>query len=217
MPLCDVAAESTSASVVDESTSAGGAGGVVADEVPEDESMEISPPGPACLAGPTGPNEAPPEALANAAAAAGLSTPSSNSLEGEVNLPSNLPSPLRLDGAGSPAEPHGGAMDGPLPETEAKQRGLKRAGGGASEPWSPIAALGEGSRLSDDEDQATSTGTNGSKRLCGDSRSAQPARPAAADEQSRQLRRELPLVCPPDPASADNCVEASSGWMCVCL
>ena len=187
MPLCDVAAESTSASVVDESTSAGGAGGVVADEVPEDESMEISPPGPACLAGPTGPNEAPPEALANAAAAAGLSTPSSNSLEGEVNLPSNLPSPLRLDGAGSPAEPHGGAMDGPLPETEAKQRGLKRAGGGASEPWSPIAALGEGSRLSDDEDQATSTGTNGSKRLCGDSRSAQPARPPSARSKRARM------------------------------
>ena len=190
VPLCDVAAESTSASVVDESTSAGGAGGVVADEVPEDESMEISPPGPACLAGPAGPagpKEAPPEALANAAAAAGLSTPSSNSLEGEVNLPSNLPSPLRLDGAGSPAEPHGGAMDGPLPETEAKQRGLKRAGGGASEPWSPIAALGEGSRLSDDEDQAASTGTDGSKRLCGDSRSAQPARPPSARSKRARM------------------------------
>ena len=186
MPLCDVAAESTSASVIDESTSAGGAGGVVADEVPEDESMEISPPG-SFNAGPADPNKAPSEALANAAAAAGLSTPSSNSLEGEVNLPSNLPSPLRLDGAGSPAEPHGGAMDGPLPETEAKQRGLKRAGGGASEPWSPIAALGEGSRLSDDEDQAASTGTDGSKRLCGDSRSAQPARPPSARSKRARM------------------------------
>lgn len=186
MPLCDVAAGSTSASVVDESTLAGGAGGVVADEVPEDESMEISPPG-SFNAGPAGPNEAPPEALANAAAAAGLSTPSSNSLEGEVNLPSNLPSPLRLDRAGSPAEPHGGAMDGPLPETEAKQRGLKRAGGGASEPWSPIAALGEGSRLSDDEDQAASTGTDGSKRRCGDSRSAQSARPPSARSKRARM------------------------------
>ena len=146
--------------------------------------MEISPPGPACLAGPTGPNEAPPEALANAAAAAaGLSTPSSNSLEGEVNLPS----PLRLDGAGSPAEPHGGAMDGPLPETEAKQRGLKRAGGGASEPWSPIAALGEGSRLHDDEDQAASVGNADSKRRCGDSRSAQPARPPSARSKRARM------------------------------
>ena len=186
MPLCDVAAGSTSASVVDESTSAGGAGGVVADEVPEDESMEISPPG-SFNARPADPNKAPSEALANAAAAAGLSTPSSNSLEGEVNLPSNLPSPLRLDGAGTPAEPHGGAMDGPLPETEAKQRGLKRAGGGASEPWSPIAALGEGSRLSDDEDQAASTGTDGSKRLCGDSRSAQPARPPSARSKRARM------------------------------
>ena len=181
MPLCDVAAGSTSASVVDESTSAGGAGGVVADEVPEDESMEISPPG-SFNAGPADPNKAPSEALANAAAAAGLSTPSSNSLEGEVNLPSNLPSPLRLDGAGTPAEPHGGAMDGPLPETEAKQRGLKRVGGaGASEPWSAIAAWAEDSRLhDDDDDQAASVGTAGSKLRCGASRSTRPARPPSA-------------------------------------
>ena len=176
--LCDAAAESTSASVVDESTSAGGAGGVAAEEVPENESMEISPPGPACLAGPAGPNEAPPEALANAAAAAGLSTPSSNSLEGEVNLPS----PLRLDGSGSPDEPQGGAMNGPLPETEAKQRGLKRVGGaGASEPWSAIAAWAEDSRLhDDDDDQAASVGTAGSKLRCGASRSTRPARPPSA-------------------------------------
>ena len=186
MPLCDVAAESdesTSASVVDESTSAGGAGGVVADEFPQDESMEISPSDQTCLAGPTGPSEAPPEALANAAAASGLSTPSSNSLEGEVNLPS----PLRLDGSGSPAEPHGGAMHGPLPETEAKQRGLKRAGGGASEPWSPIGAWGEGSCLHDDEDKAASVGTDGSKRRCGESRSAQPARPPSARSKRARM------------------------------
>ena len=94
VPLRDVAAESPSspsASVVDESTSAGGAGQSAAGEAPEDESMQISP------AGSAGDNEAPPEALVNAAAealvnaaaaAAGLSTPSSNSLEGEVNLPS---------------------------------------------------------------------------------------------------------------------------------
>ena len=166
VPLCDVA---TSASVVDEPTSAGGAEGVAAEDVPENESMEISPPSPACLAGPAGPNEAPPE------------TPSSNnSLEGEVDLPS----PLRLDGSGIPDEPQGGAMDEPLPETEAKQRGLKRAGGGASgsEPWSPIARLRD-----DDHDQDASVGTASSKRKCGPFRSTQPARPPSVRSKRARM------------------------------
>ena len=178
VPLCDVAAESPSASVVDESTSADGAGQSAAGETPEDESMQISPSGPASIAGPAGHKEAPPEALVNAAAAAaGLSTPSSHSLEGEVNLPS----PLCLDSLESPAGPQADAIDGPLPETEAKPRGLKRTGGaGASEPWSPAAGWAEDSRLREDDhhdDQAGSGGTAGSKRRCGPSRPAQHERP----------------------------------------
>ena len=188
VPLRDVAAESPSspsASVVDESTSAGGAGQSAAGEAPEDESMQISP------AGSAGHNEAPPEALVNAAAAAaGLSTPSSNSLEGEVNLPS----PLCLDRSESLAGPQVDAIDGPLPETEAKPRGLKRTGGaGASEPWSPDVAGGwaEGSRLREEDhhdDQAGSGGTAGSKRRCGPSQPAQPARPGSGSFDSKRAR-----------------------------
>ena len=196
VPLRDVAAESPSspsASVVDESTSAGGAGQSAAGEAPEDESMQISP------AGSAGHNEAPPEALVNAAAealvnaaaaAAGLSTPSSNSLEGEVNLPS----PLCLDRTESPAGPQVDAIDGPLPETEAKPRGLKRTGGaGASEPWSPDVAGGwaEDSRLREDDhhdDQAGSGGTAGSKRRCGPSQPAQPAQPGSGSFESKRAR-----------------------------
>ena len=189
MPLCDLTPASTSASDVDaeESTSAGGAGGeATQNEVAADESMQVSPPGPAGLAGPAGPNEAStPDALAKAAAT-DLSTPSSNSLEGEVDLPS----PLCLEGSESPAEPHASARDGPLPETEARQRGLKRTGSpGASAPWSPIAAWGEDSRLRDEDDQVASAGTAVSKRRCAASKSAFPSAQPPVRLPSAQPKR----------------------------
>ena len=186
MPLCDVAAESTSASDIDEPALAGVTEGDTTEHVPSDDSMQISPPGPAGLAG----LEIPPDPLATS------TTPSASSLEGEVSLPSPLCLPSV---AVSPSVcRHGNVRDGPSPLTEARQQ-PKRAGARAPSP----VLVSKGSRLSDDKSAAV--GTAGSKR-----KAIFPSEPSVQPSSTHDLKRTKMHFRPIDPAPAHRDGSASS-------